>query len=92
MTNTFRCSECGRVFDNCGHCPECGAPAPFTPDEGMYPDAPLRDEYDEYDDEEEEECEDEEIEDAEIEELCEDIEAADEEFDEDLEEDAEDDR
>lgn len=30
MSDTFRCLECGRVYDNGDICPECGCPASYT--------------------------------------------------------------
>lgn len=30
MSETYRCGECGRVYDNGDVCPECGCPASYT--------------------------------------------------------------
>jgi len=72
MSDTFRCLECGRVYDNGDICPECGCPASYTQNETLlddpadYVDEELDlDEDDELDDEEDEVVEEEDLEDVE---------------------------
>lgn len=38
MGDTFRCLECGRVYDNVDICPECGCPASYTQNETLLDD------------------------------------------------------
>lgn len=79
MSETYRCSECGRVYDNDDVCPECGCPASYMLSEDFPADEVDLD-LEEFDPEEWED-EEEEL----IEELLED-EEFDEEFDDELSE------
>ena len=38
MDKVFRCYSCGRLYDNADACPECGCPAAYMQDKGMFPD------------------------------------------------------
>ena len=71
MSDTFRCYECGRVYDNGDICPECGCPASYTLNEDVDEDAYDEEfgDYEELDDYEDLEDED----DDEIDELVDDL-------------------
>ena len=89
MSNTFRCAECGRVFDNSDICPECGCPSGYAAASGLSS-ADLNNGYDEFDEDDFDvldELDDDEMSEEDYVELCDDIEVDDEEFDEEFEDD-----
>ena len=78
MAETFRCYECGRVFDNGDICPECGCPATYTAGEDYLSEEYEEDILDRFDDEDEDdEIDDDAVDDILDGELDEDAEAAD---------------